>query len=558
MNGPRSLSSTASTLLLAASVVPGLSAQAGTVMGSVSDVQSRAALPGAALILEGTAETGLSGDDGRFMLIAVPAGDHVLRVELLGYRPLRRLVSVPADGAAVVDIALTPEPPAMDEIVVTSEAGIRRGREVGNTVARLEIDEVLDRPPTLSDFLQGAAVGVEVTGGSAEAGQGKQIRLRGNGSMVLSSHPLVYIDGVRMMEGAFPSELFDRPVGGLPGGANVTTSPLDLVSVGDIERIEVIKGPAATTLFGTGSSNGVIRIFTRRGVRGPPRWTAEVSQAGCGFELADSVAARGDGHAGLVGMQDRAALFGGDVAILTSPGNGTAVRATLPICPGHREVSRTVVRVLLVDEHAVVRAGLKALLETDERMEVVGEASTGEEAVEQARTLEPDIVIVDLTMPGMDGIRATRRMTELGLAAKVLVVTIHDEDEFLVPALNAGAAGFLNKSVADTELIGAIEAIVRGHPYPPRQATPLISRRRAEGNSSPTPALKVLSSREATAIELYASGLSARETGEEMFLSPKTVEGNLARAKAKLGLRTRRDIVRFALEAELLRAEGER
>ena len=558
MNGPRSLSSTASTLLLAASVVPGLSAQAGTVMGSVSDVQSRAALPGAALILEGTAETGLSGDDGRFMLIAVPAGDHVLRVELLGYRPLRRLVSVPADGAAVVDIALTPEPPAMDEIVVTSEAGIRRGREVGNTVARLEIDEVLDRPPTLSDFLQGAAVGVEVTGGSAEAGQGKQIRLRGNGSMVLSSHPLVYIDGVRMMEGAFPSELFDRPVGGLPGGANVTTSPLDLVSVGDIERIEVIKGPAATTLFGTGSSNGVIRIFTKRGVRGPPRWTAEVSQAGCGFELADSVAARGDGHAGLVGMQDRAALFGGDVAILTSPGNGTAVRATLPICPGHREVSRTVVRVLLVDEHAVVRAGLKALLETDERMEVVGEASTGEEAVEQARTLEPDIVIVDLTMPGMDGIRATRRMTELGLAAKVLVVTIHDEDEFLVPALNAGAAGFLNKSVADTELIGAIEAIVRGHPYPPRQATPLISRRRAQDNSSPTPALKVLSSREATAIELYASGLSARETGEEMFLSPKTVEGNLARAKAKLGLRTRRDIVRFALEAELLRAEGER
>ena len=278
MNGPRSLSSTASALLLAASFVPGLSAQAGTIMGSVSDVQSRAALPGAALILEGTADAGLSGDDGRFMLIAVPSGDHVLRVELIGYRPLRRSVSVPADGAAVVDIALTPEPLAMDEIVVTSEAGIRRGREVGNTVARLEIDEVLDRPPTLSDFLQGAAVGVEVTGGSAEAGQGKQIRLRGNGSMVLSSHPLVYIDGVRMMEGAFPSALFDRPGVGLPGGANVTTSPLDLVSVGDIERIEVIKGPAATTLFGTGSSNGVIRIFTRRGVTGPPRWTAEVSQ----------------------------------------------------------------------------------------------------------------------------------------------------------------------------------------------------------------------------------------------------------------------------------------
>ena len=147
----------------------------------------------------------------------MPSGDHVLRVELIGYRPLRRPVSVPEDGAVVVDFALTPEPVAMDEIVVTSEAGIRRGREVGNTVARLEIDEVLDRPPTLSDFLQGAAVGVEVTGGSAEAGQGRQIRLRGNGSMVLSSHPLVYIDGVRMMEGAFPSEVFDRPGVGSPG-----------------------------------------------------------------------------------------------------------------------------------------------------------------------------------------------------------------------------------------------------------------------------------------------------------------------------------------------------
>ena len=142
MKGPRTLASTASALFLAASFVPGLSAQTGTVMGSVSDVQSQAALPGAQLFLEGTGDAVLSGDDGRFMLIAVPAGDHVLRVEFIGYRSLRRSVSVPADGAAMVDFALTPEPVAMDEIVVTSDAGIRRGREVGNTVARLEIDEV--------------------------------------------------------------------------------------------------------------------------------------------------------------------------------------------------------------------------------------------------------------------------------------------------------------------------------------------------------------------------------------------------------------------------------
>ena len=213
-------------------------------------------------------------------------------------------------------------------------------------------------------------------------------------------------------------------------------------------------------------------------------------------------------------------------------------------------------RVLLVDDHNVVRAGLKALLESTGRIDVVDEASSGEEAVDKARTLEPDIVIMDLAMPGMGGVQATRHITGLGLETKVLVLTIHDEDEFLVPALNAGAAGFLNKSVADTDLMGALEALVRGHSYLPRRAAALLARRKAQGASS-KPGADMLSSRERTAIELYANGFSARETAKEMFLSPKTVEGYLARAKTKLGLHTRREIVRFALEAGLLGAEDE-
>ncbi|MYB05011.1 MAG: response regulator transcription factor [Gemmatimonadetes bacterium] len=215
------------------------------------------------------------------------------------------------------------------------------------------------------------------------------------------------------------------------------------------------------------------------------------------------------------------------------------------------------VRVLLVDDHHVVRAGLRALLESMGRVDVVGEASSGEEAVAKARTLEPDIVIMDLAMAGMNGIEATRHITGLGLDTKVLVLTIHDEDEFLIPALDAGAAGFLNKSVADTDLMGAIEAIVRGHTYLPRRATALLARRKAEGTSSRKPGPEVLSSRERTAIELYAKGFSTSEAAEEMFLSPKTVEGYIGRAKTKLGLRTRRDIVRFALEAGILQAQGE-
>ena len=216
------------------------------------------------------------------------------------------------------------------------------------------------------------------------------------------------------------------------------------------------------------------------------------------------------------------------------------------------------VRVLLVDDHPVVRAGMKALLEGAGQVEVVGEAASGEEAVEKALALEPDIVIMDLAMPGLDGVRATRRITELGLGARVLVVTIHDEDEYLVPALNAGAAGFLNKAAADTDLIGAIEAIARGHSYLPQRAAALIARQKPEGTAGQKAGPEELSSQELTAIELYANGFSAAEAGRRMTLSPRTVESYLARAKAKLGLHSRHDVVRFALEAGLLRSDEER
>ena len=197
------------------------------------------------------------------------------------------------------------------------------------------------------------------------------------------------------------------------------------------------------------------------------------------------------------------------------------------------------------------------LLESTGRIDVVAEASSGAGAVEKARTLEPDVVIMDLAMPGMDRVQATRRISALDLDTRVLVLTVHDEDEFLLPALDAGAAGFLNKSVADTDLMGAIEAIMRGHSYLPRRAAALMARRKTQGASSRKPGPEVLSARERTVIELNAQGFSASEAAEEMFLSPKTVEGYLGRAKTKLGLHTRRDIVRFALETGLLRPEAD-
>ena len=211
--------------------------------------------------------------------------------------------------------------------------------------------------------------------------------------------------------------------------------------------------------------------------------------------------------------------------------------------------------MLLVDDHAVVRVGLRALLEASGRIEVVGEASSGEEGVRKTRSLEPDIVVMDLAMRGMDGVQATRRIAALDLGTKVLVLTIHDEDEFLVPAMEAGAAGFLNKSAADTDLLGAVEAVARGHSYLPRRAAALITRRKTVASSGDSQGIEALSERERTAVELYARGFSARESAGEMFVSPKTVEGYIARARSKLGLDNRRDIVRFALENGLLRAE---
>lgn len=215
------------------------------------------------------------------------------------------------------------------------------------------------------------------------------------------------------------------------------------------------------------------------------------------------------------------------------------------------------IRVLLVDDHEVVRAGLRALLEATGHVDVVGEASSGDEAVTKTRTLEPDIVIMDLAMPGMDGIQATRSIAALELGTRVLVLTIHDEGEFLVPAMEAGAAGFLNKSAADTDLIGAVEAVARGHSYLPRRAAALIARHRtAEVSKTGPRSIATLSERERTAIELYARGYSAREAAEELFVSPKTVEGYIARAKSKLDLKGRRDIVRFAIETGLLERES--
>ena len=212
------------------------------------------------------------------------------------------------------------------------------------------------------------------------------------------------------------------------------------------------------------------------------------------------------------------------------------------------------VRILLADDHALFRAGLRALLESEPRWEVVGEAANGNEAVARARELKPDIVIMDLSMPGANGLEATRAMRALGLECRVLVLTVHAEEEYLVPVVEAGASGYLTKTSADTDLLEALRVVARGEVYLPSRATTLLLRRYRETQDDPQQAgFRALSDREREVLVLTAEGFSSREIGERLYISPKTVETYRSRIMIKLGLNHRSELVRFALRTGLLK-----
>ncbi len=211
--------------------------------------------------------------------------------------------------------------------------------------------------------------------------------------------------------------------------------------------------------------------------------------------------------------------------------------------------------ILLVDDHRMFRAGIKALIEAEGRMRVVGEAGSGDEAVERVRELKPDVVVMDLSMPGSNGLEATRRIAALGLDTKVLVLTVHAEEEYLVPVVEAGASGYLTKTSADTDLLEALRVVARGQVFMPPKATTLLLQRYKERDDrdSDSGTLQALSAREREVLALTAEGFSSREIGEKLFISPKTVDTYRSRIMEKLGLSHRSELVRFALEVGLLK-----
>jgi DNA-binding NarL/FixJ family response regulator len=209
-----------------------------------------------------------------------------------------------------------------------------------------------------------------------------------------------------------------------------------------------------------------------------------------------------------------------------------------------------VIRVLVADDHPVVRSGLVGMLDIEDDLEVVGEASDGEEAVLRVAELAPDVVLMDLRMPRLDGAGATMRIVAEHPATRVLILTTFDTDGDIVRAVEAGATGYLLKDTPRAQLVDAVRAAARGETVlAPPVAARLVSRLRG-------PAVEALTPREAQVLAAVARGLSNPEIGRELFIGEATVKTHLLRAFAKLGVDDRTRAVTVAMERGILPAPG--
>jgi RNA polymerase sigma factor (sigma-70 family) len=212
------------------------------------------------------------------------------------------------------------------------------------------------------------------------------------------------------------------------------------------------------------------------------------------------------------------------------------------------------VRVLLADDQQLVRTGLRMILSAEPGIEVVGEAANGAEAVERCQELAPDVVLMDVRMPVMDGVEATRRLQDMGEPPRVIVVTTFDLDEVVYEALRAGASGFLLKDAPETRLVAAIRVVADGGSMFAAAATRrLVQEFARQQPQVSTVALDRLTERETEVLRLVARGMSNAEIAEHLVVTENTVKTHVARMLAKLGVRDRVQAVVMAYEAGLVR-----
>ena len=259
-------------LSLLAAVFPSLAAaQNGVITGRVTDHSDGAPLEAARVVLTGATRIETTNRDGQYTIRGVAPGSYQLRVLRVGYRPETQSTSVADGETATLDFAMSAAPVQLDEIVSTA-TGEQRKLEIGNAVTTIDAAKIAEQAPIteFANLLSGRAAGVQVLKSSGTTGEGTRIRIRGSNSISLSNEPLYYLDGIRLESGSSSTTL---NVGGFSDqSSNAGPSRINDIVPDDIESIEIVKGPAAATLYGIQASNGVVRITTKHGTAGPPRW----------------------------------------------------------------------------------------------------------------------------------------------------------------------------------------------------------------------------------------------------------------------------------------------
>jgi len=297
---------------------------------------------------------------------------------------------------------------------------------------------------------------------------------------------------------------------------------------------------------------------------GPTAVWLSVSDDGKGFEpsVAQGVLLSTSSGFGLISMQERARLAGGNVEIQSAPDVGTRVEANIPYQwnPGTISDSKKtsaavnqsqdgvqdIIRILIADDHEMIRRGIRSVLEQTDGFKVVGEAGDGEEAIEQIRTLAPDVLLLDIRMPRLDGVETLRQIRELGLQTRVILLSAYARDEYILDGLRAGARGYLLKDVQRDDLASAIRTVHDGgsllHPVVAKR---LIERMQSKGAAD-------LSAREIEVIQMLASGARNKEIATQLTVTLHTVKYHIENVYRKLEVRTRAEAVRVAGERGLL------
>lgn len=263
-----------------------LAAQAtGSIRGQVTDAATQRPLAGAQISLVGTQRGGLANSAGQYLILNVPAGTYTVQAEIIGYGTQSLQVTVAPGQVAVADFALSQQAINLEELVVTGTAGRTQKRAVGNSVTSVRTAQITEVAPiqSVKELLMARAPGLTIMSTGGEAGAAQRIRIRGISSITAGNDPVVYVDGVRIESANFGNY-------GASGGTVQSTSPLSSINPNDIESIEIIKGPAASTLYGAEASTGVIQIITKKGRAGAQgiQWTAQVEVGRTDWGVVDS------------------------------------------------------------------------------------------------------------------------------------------------------------------------------------------------------------------------------------------------------------------------------